>query len=240
MNDRLYIAARAPRPGFTKTRLGRVICHEVAARLYAAFLRDLSARFASAAFETGWYVTPPDAWPEILPCLRGVSPTPVVIPQPTGDWAARQRALFTGMERRGEGRTVLIASDSPHLSTNVITHAFDQLRDRDLVFGPVLDGGYYLIGMRSSRAAVVLDGVAMSNGDVLHCLIESAGALGLSMGLVETTFDIDKVEDLERLHREVLRRHDLSATREALSRMDLRLAARPVSSLTLSGIEGNR
>jgi hypothetical protein len=61
MADALYIIAKAPRVGFAKTRLGRVIGHEAAVTLYKAFLRDLGARFADAPFECGWYSVQPGA-----------------------------------------------------------------------------------------------------------------------------------------------------------------------------------
>ena len=43
--DRLYIAAKAPRPGLAKTRLARGIGEEAALALYRGFLSDLAARF---------------------------------------------------------------------------------------------------------------------------------------------------------------------------------------------------
>ncbi len=237
MTDRLFIAARAPRPGFTKTRLGRAIGHSAAASIYRAFLSDLAARFAAVEFEIGWYVTPPDAWPEILPSLHGALHSAMVVPQPEGNWATRQRALFAGMDERGEDRAILIASDSPHLPVEFVTHAFEALAEHDLVLGPVHDGGYYLIGMRTPAAAAVLDDVPMSNGRVLDRLIDRAGALGISVGLVESTFDIDEVEDLEQLGALAMQRDDLMATRWALGSLNLPSAGCVPRALVSTGIE---
>ncbi len=237
MTDRLFIAARAPRPGFTKTRLGRAIGHSAAASIYRAFLSDLAARFATVEFDIGWYVTPPDAWPEILPCLHGALHSAMVVPQPEGDWTTRQRLLFADMPLRGEDRTILIASDSPHLPVEFVTHAFEALADHDLVFGPVHDGGYYLIGMRTPRAAAVLDGAVMSNGDVLAYLIDRATSLGTSVALVEPTFDIDEFEDLSRISALVIRRDDLMATRRALGSLNLPSVGCVPRALVSTGIE---
>ena len=151
----LYIAAKAPRPGFAKTRLGRHIGHPAAIGLYRAFLRDLSARLANVPARCGctlgWYITPPDAWGELAPLLaQGVAGQPArILAQGEGDWTARQDALFAGAAARGEARTILVASDSPQLTPALIAAAFRQLDRHDLVFGPVHDGGYYLIGMRA-------------------------------------------------------------------------------------------
>jgi len=240
MSDRLYIAARAPRPGFTKTRLGRVVGHEAAASVYSAFLTDLASRFAWVPFETGWYITPPDAWPEISAVLPNRHARHAIIPQPEGDWTARQHALFSGMRRRGEDRMVLIASDSPHLPVSYVTDAFDVLAERDLVFGPVEDGGYYLIGARTPRMTEVLDGMRMSTGDVLERLIERAATLGLSVGLVPSTFDIDEADDLHRLMGEIARRTDLEATRRALETIESPAVPSFARQAHLTGIEADR
>jgi rSAM/selenodomain-associated transferase 1 len=216
VSDALYVIARAPRVGFAKTRLGRTIGHERAIALYRAFLRDLAARFASSPFAPGWYVTPPDAWPEISP-LTGESGR--VLFQGDGDLTERQRELFLGAVSRGEERTVLIASDSPHLTVEVVEEAFRRLDRQDLVFGPTYDGGYYLIGMRGWHD--VLQGLPMSVGTELEGIIARARLLGLSVGLLEATFDVDVVEDLRHLRPLALERPDLPATRDALASLGL-------------------
>jgi rSAM/selenodomain-associated transferase 1 len=216
VNKALYVIARAPRVGFAKTRLGRTIGHERAIVLYRAFLRDLAARFAGSPFAPGWYVTPPDAWPEILP-LTGE--TGRVLFQGDGDLTERQRELFLGSASRGEERTVLIASDSPHLTVEVVEEAFRRLDRHELVFGPTYDGGYYLIGMRGWHD--VLQGLPMSVGTELDGIIARARLLGLSVGLLEATFDVDVVEDLQHLRPLALERPDLPATRDALASLGL-------------------
>lgn len=222
--DALYIAAKAPRPGFAKTRLGRRIGHQAAATLYRAFLRDLSARLAGlperSGCTVGWYVTPPGAWREIAPCLApGLGATAPVLAQGAGDWTARQEALFAGAAARGEARTILVASDSPQLPADVIAAAFRQLARHDLVLGPVDDGGYYLIGMRGWHD--VLRGIPMGTGTVRHDIVARARALGLSVGQVAPLFDIDEAEDLGRLRALLAGRADLPATRAALAELGL-------------------
>jgi len=216
VRDALYVIARAPRPGFAKTRLGRSIGHERAIILYRAFLRDLAARFSASPFALAWYVTPPDAWPEIS-SLTGE--TGRVLFQGEGDLTWRQRELFREAASRGEERTVLIASDSPHLTVEIIEEAFRCLDRQDIVFGPTYDGGYYLIGMRGYHD--VLQGMPMSVGTELDGIVARARLSGLSVGLLETTFDVDVVEDIRYLRPLVLARPDLPATREALEALGL-------------------
>jgi len=226
--DILYIAARAPRPGFAKSRLGRIIGHQRAADLYAAFLQDLAARFARVPFAVGWYVTPEDAWPELRPLLGPVAWSGPAIVQGPGDWTTRQRELFLGAGARGEQRTVLAASDSPHLTVETVAEAFDRLDHDDLVLGPTADGGYYLIGMRAPHE--VLAGVRMSTGTVLEEIVARAEALGLATGLLPPTFDVDEAADLDRLIPLALERNDLAWTRAALDHLRL-LPTAPVAAV---------
>lgn len=214
----LYVAAKAPREGVAKTRLGREVGHGAAVGLYRAFLLDLAARFSGAPFPVGWYVTPPDAWADLAPLVDGHG-EPRVLFQGDGDWTERQRDLFRGAAGRGEERTVLIASDSPQLAVGVVEEAFRALEEHELVFGPTHDGGYYLIGMRGWHD--VLRNIPMSTNTVLDDIAARARASGLSVGWVETTFDVDEAEDLDRLRALVARRADLAATRAALEEFGL-------------------
>lgn len=220
MNERLYIAAKAPRPGVAKTRLGRDIGHEGAVALYGAFLSDLAARFARAPFTPVWYVTPADAWPDIAPLVGGGRARVEI--QAGDDWTERQRRLFREAAARGEGRIVLVASDSPQLSVEVVAAAFRELDRHDLVLGPTHDGGYYLIGMRATTVRHdVLGGVAMSTDTVLADIVGRALRAGLFVGWTETTFDVDEAEDLARLRRLTPTRPDLAATHAVLEELGL-------------------
>ena len=61
----------------------------------------------------------------------------------------------------------------------------------------------------------------MSVGTELDGLIVRARLLGLSVGLLEPTFDVDVVEDLKHLRPLALEHPDLAATRDALESVGL-------------------
>jgi len=213
MTERLYVAAKAPRPGFVKTRLGRRLGDGAATGLYRAFLIDLSSRLRALPISTGWFVTPDDGWCEVSDCVGGGwSPA---VRQGAGSWGVRQDRLFRTAQERCESRVVLIASDSPQVGLDLIEQAFSALDSHDLVFGPVLDGGYWLIGM--TDYAPILGEMPMSTATVLADLLAAAAARRLPVHLLEPVFDVDEVSDLDRLSEAVRRRADLTATSAALA-----------------------
>lgn len=245
--DALYVAAKAPRPGLAKTRLGRQIGHPAAIALYSAFLRDLGARLAPLearyGYTLGWYITPPDAWPEIGPLViphDTIGAT--ILPQGPGDWTARQVALFAGAAGRGERRTILIASDSPQLPLATIVEAFRLLAGHDLVLGPVADGGYSLIGMRGWHD--VLGGIPMSTATVTRQIAARAAERSVSVGWCAPIFDVDEDDDLPQLCHVAQERDDLPATRAALAACGLLArygppVAQPTMAPTQSIFPGN-
>jgi uncharacterized protein len=215
-----YIAARAPRSGQVKTRLAAALGDAAALDLYRAFLSDLADEFTGI----GWFVTPADAWRDIAPIVaRRAQPPTCILDQGPGDWTARQRFLFETAAERGEERTVLIGSDSPHLRSSIVEEAFGALDDHDVVFGPTPDGGYYLIGMRGWHD--VLAGVPMSTESVFAQIQTQARTMGVSMAVLGAAFDVDEADDLTRLRAAVAASDGLPATRGALARLDARVAA---------------
>ena len=211
---RLYIAAKAPRPGLVKTRLARRIGQDPAVALYIAFLRDLAGRFSRKGLEATWFISPDACWPEIAEAT-GIAGSPPVIGQGPGSWGERQDRLFAAAARRGENPVVLIASDSPQISLEYVQAAFARLEKHDLVLGPVQDGGYCLLGMRGYHD--VLAGVPMSTPQVLHAIRCRALSRGLSVALLPGTFDVDEIEDLVPLEAACRQRDDLGETRRALA-----------------------
>lgn len=202
----LLIAARAPVAGESKTRLGATIGMERAARLYRAFLADLAARFTPPAdpgsddeYDLGWAYTP--AATDFAALLAGLGhpqpPAVRFVPQHGDGWGVRQANLLRWGRDHGYARTVLIASDSPHLDRAIPERAFALLDRHDVVFGRVRDGGYYLIGYRGYHD--VLTGVPMSTPRAADALAASCAARRLAVAETEPTFDVDEARDLDLL-----------------------------------------
>lgn len=195
----LVVMARYPQVGTTKTRLARTIGAEEAVRLYRAFLIDLADKFAGQACDLYWAYTPAEV--DYLSFLATLAPLLLehmhAFPQQGRDLGARLHYVFRWTQDRGYQATIVISSDSPHISLHIVTQARVALDTADVVLGPADDGGYYLIAMR--RPYDVFSGIPMSTSMVAQQTIELAESQGLKVSTLENLFDIDELPDLVRL-----------------------------------------
>jgi hypothetical protein len=107
--------------------------------------------------------------------------------------------------RAGHGAVCLLNADSPTLPVGYLVAAATLLAEpgERVVLGPSTDGGYYLIGMKRPHSGL-FEGVVWSTDQVLAQTLAHAERLGLAVALLPTWYDVDDVETLRMLMREVL------------------------------------
>ena len=119
-----------------------------------------------------------------------------------GDVGERMARSFSTACQRSSS-VVLIGTDCPELTTDILAHAFDLLQSgRDVVLGGAVDGGYYLIGMRDYHPELFVD-IDWSTDRVLQQTITIANRLNLSIGYLPKLTDIDRPEDLPILTQNI-------------------------------------
>lgn len=195
----LVVMARYPQAGKTKTRLARTIGNDAVLGLYRAFLGDLGQHLAGQSWDFYWAYTPAEI--DYQTFVTELIPTQAqhmhCFAQEGLDFGARLHNAFKWTYEQGFKRTVLIGSDSPHISPQCIARARAGLDDADVVLGPCEDGGYYLIAMREPHD--VFSGIPMSTEVVKQMTVEAAERQGLRVSLLESLFDVDELPDLQRL-----------------------------------------
>jgi hypothetical protein len=193
------ILAKAPLPGFAKTRLAPALGADGAAALQARLTERAveTARAANIGPVTLW-AAPDQDHPafQTLAALFGVT----LARQPDGDLGVRMLTALAA----AHGPAIAIGTDCPALQPVHLRAAAEALAGGvDAVVVPVEDGGYALIGMREPQPALFAD-MAWSTAGVMAETRRRLTRLGLSWREPARLWDVDLPEDVERMQREGL------------------------------------
>jgi len=193
MRRQLVVMLKQPLPGRVKTRLGAEIGMIDAVWWFRHQVRRLLREVECPRWQLVLAVSPDAAglqsrvWPPHLPR----------VPQGRGDLGARMARLMRGLP---PGPVCIIGGDIPGIRKAHIGRAFAALGGHNAVFGPAVDGGYWLVGLkRSGRLpATLFEGVRWSSE---HALKDSIASLGhVPVAMVDTLLDVDRAVDLYRVH----------------------------------------
>ncbi|MEB3225284.1 MAG: TIGR04282 family arsenosugar biosynthesis glycosyltransferase [Synechococcus sp.] len=192
MVAQLIIFTRYPIPGQTKTRLIPALGAEGAAHLQRQLTEhtlqtvkaltdiDISIYFAGGSLPQmqDWLG---DEW--TLQAQQGKN---------LGD---RLIHAFQTSNQQGYDKTVVIGIDCPGITSVILETAFLNLDAAEVVLGPALDGGYYLIGLRRNMPELFTD-MPWGTEQVFQETQTRSQRLHLSLALLPSLQDIDYPEDL--------------------------------------------
>jgi rSAM/selenodomain-associated transferase 1 len=114
------------------------------------------------------------------------------------DLGQRMHRTSVDLFVKGYKQVVIVGTDVPTLPLSVYQEALAILACSDVVLGPALDGGYYLIGL-TQPAGKLFAGVPWSTDQALAVTQQNATTLGLSVGLTTAWRDVDTIADLQAL-----------------------------------------
>ena len=193
--ERLIIFTRYPEPGKTKTRLIPALGADKAAMLHRQMTEytleqvrlvqqqrpiTVEVRF------TGGDLKLMTSWLGDIICL----------PQAEGDLGTRMGRSLSLAFGEGIDRAAVIGTDCPGLNADIISLAFDSLQlSHDLVLGPALDGGYYLLALRCLIPELFIN-INWGTATVLQQTVDIAKQLNLSIAYLPQLADVDRPEDL--------------------------------------------
>lgn len=110
------------------------------------------------------------------------------------------RAFELALEQ--SSKAVIVGSDIAQIHPSILKAAFSELDRHDYVIGPAIDGGYYLLGMKSPNASLFQD-IEWSTNTVCEETLDKIRSQGGSYKKVETLSDIDYAEDWEKYGWEI-------------------------------------
>ncbi|MCR2834183.1 TIGR04282 family arsenosugar biosynthesis glycosyltransferase [Parerythrobacter lacustris] len=180
---RLSIFARWPEPGKAKTRLIPGLGAEGAAAVYAKLLAHTIevARASGLDFELRVTGTPVVAFRE------GFGRDLIVVPQGEGE--------LTDKLTRVPAPAIVIGSDCPGLTPQILQAARDTLANEAAVIGPASDGGYYLLGYNADARFAFAD-MPWSTPVVFEETVRRFAAKGIRPAVLPELADVDTIEDL--------------------------------------------
>lgn len=191
--ERLIIFTRYPEPGKTKTRLIPVLGAEGASEVQRQMtehtllqVKKLTSRVCVEIRFAGGDLTAMQNW---------LSSDIVYQPQGEGDLGAKMMRSLLSAFAEGSKYVVTIGSDCPGITAELIASAFDKLNIHDLVIGPAIDGGYYLIGVKT-LIPELFTSINWGSAEVLQQTINIAQKLNLSITYLTPLADVDRPEDL--------------------------------------------
>ena len=197
--ERLIIFTRYPEPGSTKTRMIPLLGKQGA----ADFQRRMTAHIILQARESAalrrLQVEVQYEGGSQKQMQRWLGDNIIFTPQSGGDIGGRMQTAFDDAFRSGVDRVVLIGSDIPEITTEIIESAFENLKINDLVFGPAVDGGYYLIGSRAAAftkaAQSLFHGIEWGTPQVMSQTRLIVAKMNFSFSLLDKLHDVDRPED---------------------------------------------
>lgn len=221
----LILFVKSPVPGEVKTRLIPHLTGVEAADLYKNFCIDIVKAVLPLAPAVRILVAyQPHAKSSDLSWL-GLKNPPEFFRQDGRSLGERLIQAFGVAFGRGSRQVVIIGSDSPTLPTRNIEMAFEALKDADVVLGPSLDGGYYLIGL-SRPCLRLFDDVSWSTDQVFEKTARNAQNQNYRLRVLPSHYDIDTLGDLLKLRRELAGETTLAPLTKKY--VDALLKAKPV------------
>ncbi|TGL20297.1 glycosyltransferase [Leptospira bourretii] len=189
--NKLIIFAKQPELGKVKTRLAVSIGEDQTLKIYKELLEITKNITSTLSVEKIVY------WDH----LDLVSPLKFEFGDSTkvqveGDLGFKMKTAFEDEFRSNFGKVVIIGTDCPFLTKEILEKAYLSLDTTDFVIGPAMDGGYYLLGMREFFP-YVFDSIPWSTSNVLPLTLEVIQKNKNTVTLLAELNDIDDINDLK-------------------------------------------
>jgi len=185
----ILIFTRNPELGKCKTRLAKTVGDENALTIYKMLLQHTANVVEQVNSDKAVYysvkVRDNDIWDTTVYQKHQ---------QHGNDLGERMQNAFIRSFKAGYEKVLIVGSDLYDLTPQHIQKAFDNLDTHDLTIGPAIDGGYYLLGMKTLQPHIFEHkkwGTNTVRKDTLNDLKDK------KVALLEPLNDIDVFDDVK-------------------------------------------
>lgn len=186
-SDLVIVFVKNIKLGKVKTRLAKAIGDDAAFKVYSELVKiteEATEKLVSAKRIYFSDVIVESKWPKDSKMV-----------QKGEDLGERMLNAFMDGFNDGYENIILIGSDLPDISKEIIEEAFGRLENNDIVFGPAEDGGYYLVGM-SKLHQRIFENKPWSQPNLLKITLDELKEKKVT--LLQSLNDIDTLEDFKK------------------------------------------
>tara|TARA_R110002096_G_scaffold183757_9_gene361865 strand:- start:5185 stop:5790 length:606 start_codon:yes stop_codon:yes gene_type:complete len=192
-SELLIVFVKNPILGTAKTRLAQTVGDENALEIYLELLEITKKVVLSVKSDKEVWMSrridENDMWEESSIVKR--------VQRGDGLGGRMSNAFKYALKEKKYAKVVVIGSDCPDITSETIESAFTMLDEKEVVFGPASDGGYYLIGMKNFYPELFKE-ITWSVSSVLENSIKKLKEMETSFALLKELSDVDTYQDWER------------------------------------------
>ena len=185
----LIIFTRNPVLGKVKTRLAKTVGDKTALDIYTFLLKKTKEITLDSPCDKVVYYSEKIIKNDIWNCNSFKKEV-----QSGEDLGAKMKNSFYDAFENNYRKVVLIGSDIYDLESYHINEAFKKLDTNDVVMGPALDGGYYLIGLKKMHPKI-FDNKRWGSSTVRKDTLKNLEKVDVH--LLPVLNDVDVIEDIE-------------------------------------------
>lgn len=190
---RIVIIAKAPRPGYAKTRLIPALGAQGAAALAQQMLRHAVHIALQAGVGPVELCAAPN---QHDPAWAALALPPRLQWSDQGEGDLGERMARAAQRTLGRGESVLlIGTDCPLMDASHLQRAAASLHSHNACLTPTLDGGYALLGLNQFHGSL-FDDMPWSTAAVAAETRRRAAAVSWTLHLMTTLRDVDEPDDL--------------------------------------------
>jgi rSAM/selenodomain-associated transferase 1 len=193
----VLLFVKFPEKEKVKHRLAVGLTEDIAVELYRNFVLDTLSMLEELSLPFYICFYPAEAQKKFFNWLGTQYQ---FLPQEGAHLGERMRSCFKRAFALGFHRVVLIGSDSPDLPDEYLRNAFSALRTKEVVLGPAVDGGYYLIGFRDTTfMPSAFEKIHWSTPLVFAETMAKIQKANRTVHLLPSWSDVDTMSDLRNL-----------------------------------------
>jgi rSAM/selenodomain-associated transferase 1 len=190
----IILFLKYPVKGKVKTRLAKTIGDEKAVRLYKKLSENIIATISKLSNSHKYIFYSEKEEKDLI--NNWIKDKCFFAAQDGEDLGKRMKNAFNQVFSHGARKVIILGSDIPDLSKEIIEEAISKLDENDIVIGPSPDGGYYLLGMKK-YSPFLFDNIIYSTNSVLEETIGKIKKKKLSYHILQTLEDIDTEDELK-------------------------------------------